>query len=117
MVKHQVIDETVRLVSEAEFATGSGRSADLMAEAVAAGELFFVAHGEQRLYPSFFFDSAYDKRELAAVTQLLGDLDGPTKWLFFTSGKGSLGGMSPLTALRVGKFASVKPSAEGAATR
>ena len=42
--------------------------------------------GCQRLYPSFFADSAYERRQLAAVTKLLKELDGFTKWQFFVTG-------------------------------
>jgi hypothetical protein len=47
------------------------------------------------------------------VVRLLRDLDNFTKWQFFISGKGSLGGLTPLQALRQGKLRQVKVTAEG----
>ncbi len=48
---------------------------------------------------------------------LLKDLDGFTRWQFFVRGKGSLGGLTPLTALREGKLRQVKATAQGFAER
>lgn len=48
---------------------------------------------------------------------MLKDLDGFTKWHFFVGGKGSLGGSTPLAALREGKLRQIKVTAEGCAER
>ena len=92
-------------------------SEESLATAVASGTLFFVMKGGQKLYPSFFADSAYERRLLAAVTNLLKNLDGFTRWQFVVTGKGSLGGLTPLAALRQGKLRQVKVTAEGFAER
>lgn len=106
-----------QLIVEAEFLKGLNCSAESIARAVADSSLFFVMKDGLKLYPSFFSDLAYERRQLAAVTKLLKDLDGFTKWRFFISGKGSLGGLSPLAALRQGKLRQVKVAAEGFAER
>lgn len=106
-----------QLVDEAEFLKRLNCSAESIATAVANGTLFFVMKGGQKLYPNFFADLIYERRQLAAVTKLLNDLDGFTKWQFFVTGKGSLGGLTPLAALRQGKLHQVKATAEGFAER
>lgn len=109
--------KSYQLVSEAELLKSLNCSAESIADAVADGTLFFVMRGGQKLYPSFFADLTYRRRQLAAVTKLLKDLDGFTKWQFFVTGKGSLGGLTPLEALLQGKFRQVKTTAEGFAER
>ena len=51
-------------------------------------------------------------RPAATQTKQLANLDGFTRWLFFTTKKGSLGGATPLDALRMRRFAAVKRTAE-----
>ena len=106
-----------RLIGEAELLKRLNCSAESIATAVSNGTLFFVMKDGQRLYPGFFTDSAHERRQLAAVIKLLQDLDGFTKWQFFVTGKGSLGGLTPLAALRLGKLRQVKATAEGFAER
>lgn len=108
---------TDQLVSEAEFVKTLKGSANSIAKAVADGVLFAVTRNGEKLYPAFFADSAYKHRQLVALTKLLTDLDGFTKWQFFTTPKGSLGGLTPLEALRQGKFQKVKATARGFAER
>ena len=109
--------ESDQLVNEAEFLKRLNCSAESIAKAVADGTLFFVMKGGQKLYPSFFADLAYERRQLAGVTKLLRALEGFTKWQFFVTAKGSLGGLTPLAALRQGKLRQVKATAEGFAER
>ena len=114
MTGEYITGDTTRsdqLVGEAEFLKCWNCSAESIAKAVADGTIFFVMKGGQKLYPSFFADLAYKRRQLAAVTKLLKDLDGFTKWQFFVTGKGSLGGLTPLAALRQGKLRQVKATA------
>lgn len=106
-----------QLIGEAEFLRRLSCPAESIATAVANGTIFFVMKGGQKLYPSFFADSAYERRQLAAVAKLLKDLDGFTKWQFFVTGKGSLGGLTPLSALRQGRLRQVRATAEGFAER
>jgi hypothetical protein len=67
----------------------------------------------KQLYPAFFTDPKYDRREVERVSQALGDLPGPSKWQFFTTGKGSLGGRTPLLALASGDLDGVLVAAAG----
>jgi hypothetical protein len=106
-----------QLVKEDEFAKALGRPATFVAKLVANGALFAVERNGAQLYPSFFADTTLERRQLSAVVRLLRDLDNFTKWHFFISGKGSLGGLTPLQALRQGKLRQVKVTAEGFAER
>ena len=110
-------EEVPLLVGEAEFARSMNWSAVSIAKVVADGTLFVVRQGGRQLYPGFFADGTLKRRQLIAVTRLLKELDGFTKWQFFTQGKGSLGGLTPLGALREGKLRQVKATAEGFAER
>jgi hypothetical protein len=117
MPSTQATDDATSLVDEAEFAKRLSGSAASIAKAVADGTLFFVMDGGKKLYPSFFADATLKRRQLSAVSRLLKDLNGYTKWQFFVGGKGSLGGLTPLAALREGKLRQVKAAAEGYAER
>lgn len=110
-------EDAPQLVGEAEFARSIGWSARSVAKAVSAGTLFVVNQGGQQLFPSFFADGTLKRRQLIAVSRMLKDLDGYTKWQFFVGAKGYLGGITPLEALRDGKLRQVKVAAEGYAER
>lgn len=111
------IQDLPRLVGEAEFKKSLNMSTGSIAKALAGGALFVVRQDGQQLYPSFFADPTLKRRQLIAVTRLLKDLDGFTKWQFFVATKGSLAGRTPLAALREGDLRQVKVAAEGAAER
>lgn len=111
------LEDIPRLVDEAEFKKSLKLPTSSIAKAVADGALFVVTQNGQQWYPSFFTDPTLKRRQLIAVTRLLKDLDGFTKWQFFVTGKGSLGGLTPLAALRQGNLRQVKATARGAAER
>ncbi|WP_427914112.1 hypothetical protein ACPWT1_03935 [Ramlibacter sp. MMS24-I3-19] len=100
------------LLEEAMFIKRLGWSSSRLAKAVAAHRVFFVNHDGKRLYPAFYGDPAYDRRQLYSVTRTLGDLPGQAKLQFFSSPRGSLSKQTPLQALHAGKLASVKAAAE-----
>ena len=66
-----------------------------------------------QLYPAFFTDSRYNRRDLEHVSKVLGDMPGPSKWQFFTTRKGSLNGKTPLEALLSGNLDKVLVAAAG----
>lgn len=117
MSSEQTAEALPRLVGEAEFLNSGNTSAGSIAKALADGAIFLVMlHGE-KWYPSFFSDSSLEQRQLAAVTKLLDGLPAGSKWQFFVTGKGSLGGLTPVEALRLQKFQRVKDAARGFAER
>jgi hypothetical protein len=106
------------LLEVGEFRHRMGWTARKLEAEEVRGRVFHLVVEQAARYPAFYadFDPA-GRRRLAAVCQLLGDLPGGSKWQFFTGGKGSLGGTTPLEALREGMLRQVKATAEGFAER
>lgn len=106
------------LLEEGEFRRQMGWSTQELQAAEALDRVFHLVAGGVLQYPAFYvhFD-ARGRRQLAAVCQLLGDLPGGSKWQFFTGGKGSLSGLTPVEALREGKLRRVRATAQGFAER
>ena len=117
MSSEQTAEEIPRLIGEAEFLSSANTSAGSMVKSLSNGAIFFVMLDGEKWYPSFFSDSSLEKRQLAAVTKLLDGLPTGSKWQFFVTGKGSLGGLTPIEALRLRKFQRVKDAARGFAER
>ena len=105
------------LLSEQAFASLRGCTSDFLVKARDAHRIFCVNIDGVPLYPSFYADQRFNRRQLGAITKVLGDLTGGSKWLFFTRPKGSLGSVTPLRALLKGRFAEVRATAEGYAER
>jgi hypothetical protein len=117
MLSEQTAEEIPRLIGEPEFLSSANTSAGSIAKALSDGAIFFVMLDGEKWYPSFFSDSSLEQRQLAAVTKLLDGLRAGSKWQFFVTGKGSLGGLTPVEALRLRKFQRVKDAARGFAER
>ena len=109
--------EPADLIDELEFARLIKRPPEALMECVRDQRLFYVEQRGQRRFPAFFLDSAYRRRYLYQVSRRLDGLPGGSKLQFFVSPKGSLGGITPLEALRQGSLASVLRAAEGFAER
>ncbi|MFG6463719.1 hypothetical protein ACG04Q_19250 [Roseateles sp. DXS20W] len=132
--KPDTIGETfLRLVAEghlidsAELQRRAGVTRQAVSKAVAARRLFYLEHGGQRGYPAFFLDPELERTQVEAVSKQLGDLSGGSKFMFFTTARGSLatageirrGVMTesgvprtPLQALKDGDFERVRMAAE-----
>lgn len=108
---------SITLIDEGEFARLLRRSRASLDVAAKKHSIFFVDDRGERRYPSFFVDSSYRRRDLYLVSRTLGCLHGSSKLQFFTHPKGSLGGDTPLEALRRGRRAEVLRSAVGFAER
>ncbi|MFT7773258.1 hypothetical protein [Roseateles sp.] len=78
------------LLDAAQFCQRAGWSPDQVDTAVAEKRLFYVEKGRLRGYPAFFLDASLDRAQLEAVSQLLGQASGGTKWQFFVTPRGSL---------------------------
>jgi hypothetical protein len=83
-----------------------------LSKALLANRVFFVEARGDRYFPAFFTDPQHERRHLEAVSRTLGDLPGGSKWLFFTTPKGSLSGLTPVEALDKGQLVAVKAAAE-----
>jgi hypothetical protein len=98
-------------VSPGEFIERMSWSRQALSKALNSNRVFFLSHQNERYYPAFFFDERYERKHLESVSKELGDTPGVSKWLFFTSPKASLGGVSPLAALERGQLNDVLNSA------
>lgn len=102
------------LLESYEFAKMRGWSKLDLAEALAARRVFSVELFDGRMMiPAFFVDARFNQRHIRAVRESLEPLPGGSKWQFFTNGRGSLAGETPLEALLDGRTRAVKASAEG----
>ena len=88
-------------------------SRQALSKAVKAQRLFAVEAGGERLYPAFFGDADLDRRQLERVAKELGELPGWQKWEFFTTPKASLGGLTPVEALKRGRYTETRRAAIG----
>lgn len=88
-------------------------SRQALSKAVKAHRLFAVEAGGERLYPAFFADADLDRRQLERVAKELGELPGWQKWEFFTRPKASLGGLTPVEALKRGRYTETRRAAIG----
>ena len=105
------------LVDGAEFYERTGWTQRELDSAVLDGRVFCLEVGGVGAYPTFYTDPRYNREHVEAVTQLLGDISGGSKWLFFTTPKGSLAARTPLAALVNGDLDRVKRAATGYAQR
>lgn len=106
-----------QLVDEVEFARLLRHRPEALIEAVQCARIFCVDVAGERRYPTFFADDSYRRRDLHQVSRRLGGLPGGSKLQFFIRPKASLGGITPLEALRRGALANVLRAADGFAER
>lgn len=110
------------LLESSLFQDKLGWTRQALSKAVLAHRVFFIEVNGVRAYPTFYVDLRYNRKSVEAVTKLLGELSGGSKWLFFNTPKGSLataGGVprSPLQALEGGELALVMRTATSYAER
>jgi hypothetical protein len=92
-------------------------SPQALSKATRLNRMFTVEVDGERLYPAFFADPDLDRQQLETVAKELRELPGWSKWQFFTTPKASLGGRTPLDALKTGKLQEVRRAAVGFAER
>jgi hypothetical protein len=94
-----------------------GTTVDSLAESVRAGRLFTVTAGGKLYLPSFLAEPGVSRQDLEAVIPLMASRDPWSKFVFFTSRKISLGGSTPLQALRRGDLPAVLRAARNFSDR
>ncbi|AJE98834.1 hypothetical protein [Pandoraea apista] len=104
---HQALVDSGELLLAATIWKGLEITRQALNKAVTSGRIFTVDVGATQYYPAFYLSTDVDRKTLAKVTRLLGDLPGWSKWQFFTTPKASLGNITPLIALSRGKFEQV----------
>lgn len=105
------------LVDPTAFVQRRNVTRQALSKALAARRVFYVEVEGRRHFPTFFLDSRYERRQVEEVSKALGDLPGTSKLQFFTTGKASLEGRTPLEALAAGQFPRVRTAARGFAER
>jgi|SRR5436190_23383711 len=102
-----------------------------LSKAVLNNRIFFLEVEGVKGYPAFYVDGRYNRGQLEDITRLLGNLPGGSKWVFFTTPKGSLARAgrvdrdgqekgkprTPLQALADGDIERVKATATAYAER
>lgn len=106
--------ERGQLITARELSDRLAVSTQAVSRSFKAGRLFALEGDGSRLwYPAFYADSTLSRRDLHNVTKALGAIPASSKWQFFTSPKASLGGITPLQALRQGDREAVMATAAG----
>ena len=102
------------LLEPRDFARQRGWSEGELSEAVATRRVFNVElNNGTMMIPAFFVDARFNQRQVQSVCKVLEPLPGGSKWQFFSTGKGFLGGQTPLQALKAGRLRAVKTCAKG----
>lgn len=98
--QRRALVEAGELLSSADLIKRVAISRQGLSNRLADGKIFYLDGGKnERYYPAFFADPNLDTKAVRKVTKALGDLPGASKWLFFTSPRESLGGLTPLDVL------------------
>jgi hypothetical protein len=93
------------LIPAAELGERLSMSKQAVSRAASTGRMFSVeGPSGKKVFPSFFSDPRFDRSVLERVSKELGHLPGPSKLQFFTTGKVSLDGKSPLEAISQGQL-------------
>ena len=100
------------LLNSGNFTERLNWTRQALSKALRAKRVFFLEARGDRYFPAFFADPRHERRHLEAVSRMLGDVPGSGKWLFFTTPKGSLSGLTPIQALDKGQLVAVKAAAE-----
>lgn len=102
------------LITASELSERLLVSRPAISKALKANRLFALEGDGGRLwFPAFFADGGLSRRDLSKVVQALGDIPPSSKWQFFATPKASLGGVTPLEALRRGDRQAVMITAAG----
>ena len=76
---------TGQLLESAAFQARAGWSRQALSKAIHAHRVFYLEVGGVRACPSFYQDLRYNRKDVEAVTKMLGNLSGGSKSLFFTT--------------------------------
>lgn len=95
--------EMGELITAAELGERLAMSKQAISRAATTGRMFTLeGPSGKKVFPAFYADPRLDRQVLERVSKELGQLPGPSKWQFFTTGKVSLNGKSPIEAISEG---------------
>lgn len=95
------------LVAEGDTCAALSISPQALRKEVEENRMFSIDFQNREYYPLFFSDKQLSRDELAEVCKALERLPSVGKWLFLTNPSYSLGGITPLEALKQRKFKQV----------
>jgi hypothetical protein len=90
-----------------------GWTKQALSKALASHRIFFIEFESVRYFPAFYADPGQERRQLEAITKIMGNLPGSSKLQFFLNPRGSLSRLTPLQALQRGMLTQVKNAAAG----
>ena len=105
------------LLAFAAFEHKACWTSEELTAALASNRVFSIDLAGEQFIPAFFPDGRYDRKQLEAVGEELRGLPGGGQLQFWRSGKGSLGGLTPLEALERGQVEKVLATAAAFADR
>lgn len=97
------------------FAAAASCSPAELSSLLMRQRIFFIQHKGKRVFPMFFLDSRYERKDLEKICISLKSRPGQEKLQFFLQPQPVLGNLSPLQALIQGKRQSVQNAACAAA--
>lgn len=110
-IKHDLVAKG-ELVSADDLGKALGISRQAVHKGAKAGRLFAIeAGGREHYFPTFLADQDLRANGLEEVLSILANETGWSKWLFFTMPSGTLGGATPLEALRQRRREAVQTTA------
>ncbi|MGA7778906.1 MAG: hypothetical protein WCA85_14525 [Paraburkholderia sp.] len=99
------------LLSERAICAAMNISKAELIRRVTLGAMFSITVDDVTFYPGIFLDRTFSQSKLREVCRILGVMDGAGKWFFLMQPRVSLGGLSPIAALRLGRYGDVRRSA------
>ncbi|MFM0260188.1 hypothetical protein [Paraburkholderia sediminicola] len=108
---------TAKLIHFSHFCAVIGFTPRRVRKDVAAQRIFSVDIDDEPYFPAFFLVEQIRRKDLAKVVRTLGDLEGWSKWHFFTTTNSALDDQTPLQALFYGDRKQVLRAAAEAVER
>jgi hypothetical protein len=104
---HVKLIKEQHVISSAQICESLAITRQALHKAVKTKRIFALRLANKNYYPSFFVSTEMPRSQIEKVSVALGNLNGLSKWLYLTQPSYSLGGITPLDALKKGKFEEV----------
>lgn len=115
LAEREALVESGDLLTSSMITKALGISRQAVNKSVHAQRMIALPIKDKLYYPWFFADPSFSRRQLGNIVKALDGLEPWEKYGFFTIQRTSLGGVSPLDALSIGRYDDVITAAEGAA--
>lgn len=101
------------LLDGPEFVRRSEWNGIQLADALRRSEIFAIELNGKNSYPEFPLNANCHIRELREILLMLAELPSGSKLQFFTTAKGSLGGITPFEGLKKRRYKAATKAARG----